>query len=57
MYPDQAVLVLSASAYILRKYESHGMDQKSLNFLALTEKQIQAMIDDIRSLQVVRMKF
>lgn len=52
-----AVLILSASAYILRKYEGYGMDQKSLNFLSLTDKQIQAMIDDSRSLQVVRMKF
>lgn len=54
---SDAVLILSASAYILRKYESYGMEQKSLNFLALTDKQIQAMIDDSRSLQVVRMKF
>lgn len=52
-----AVLILSASAYILRKYEGYGMDQKSLNFLSLTDKQIQAMIDDSRSLQVVRMRF
>ncbi len=52
-----AVLVLAASAYMLRKYEGYGMDQKSLNFLALTEKQIQDMIDDSRSIQVVRMRF
>ena len=54
---SDAILMLSASAYMLRKYEGYGMDQKSLNFLSLTDSQIENMIKDNRSIQVVRMRF
>lgn len=52
-----AVLMLSAASFIIRKYEGYGMDQKTVNFLSVEEDQILDIIHDSRIAQQVNMKF
>jgi len=54
---SEAVLILAASSYLIRKYESYGMDQKTINFLPLKENQIQDVINDSRFAIGIRSKF
>ena len=53
----EAVLMLAAGSYLLRKFEAYGMDQKTENILSVSYNEIQQIIESSNLVPNVKMRF
>jgi hypothetical protein len=53
----EAVLMLAAGSYLIKKYEAYGMDQKTENILSVTYSKIQDVVESSNLTPNVKMRF
>ena len=53
----EAVLMLSAGSYLMKKYEAYGMDQKTENILSVAYNNIQQVVESSNLTPNVKMRF
>ena len=53
----EAVLMLAAGSYLIRKYEAYGMDQKTENILSVSFSKIQDVVESSNLTPNVKMRF
>jgi len=53
----EAVLMLSAGSYLMKKYETYGMDQKTENILSVSYNNIQQVVESSNLTPNVKMRF
>jgi len=52
----EAVLMLSAGSYLMKKYETYGMDQKTENILSVSYNNIQQVVESSNLTPNVKMR-
>ena len=54
---SEAVLMLSAGSYLMKKYETYGMDMKTENILSVSYNEIQQVVESSNLTPNVKMRF